>query len=100
MKKKSTLKSLDRLVTEQYGERGGAKRERFEKGYQEFKLGALIQEARLERGLTQEELAERCGTNKAYISRVENNVKDVRLSTLQKIIEVGLGGKLHLSIKL
>lgn len=100
MKKKSTLKSLDRLVDEQYGMRGMPKRERFEKGYHEFRLGAMIQEARLGKGLTQEELAERCGTNKAYISKIENNVKDVRLSTLQKIIEVGLGGKLQLSIKL
>ena len=57
-------------------------------------------EVYLEKGLTQEELAERCGTNKAYISKVENNVKDVRMSTLQKIIEVGLGGKLQVSIKL
>src|SRR5215475_20800 len=100
MKKKDMLKSLDRLVTEQYGERGSVKRDRFEREYQEFKLGALIQEARLEKGLTQEELAEKCGTNKAYISKVENNIKDVRLSTLQKIVEVGLGGKLQLSIKL
>jgi len=63
-------------------------------------LGALIYEARLEKGLTQEELAKKCGTNKAYISRVENDIKDVRISTLQKIIEVGLGGQLNLSIKL
>lgn len=100
MKKKSALKSLDQFVAEQYGKRGTPRREKFEKGYQEFKLGALIHEARLEKGLTQEELAERCGTNKAYISKVENNIKDVRLSTLQKLIEVGLGGKMHLSIKL
>jgi len=39
-------------------------------------------------------------TNKAYISKVENNIKDVRMSTLQKIIEIGLGGKLQVSIKL
>ena len=60
----------------------------------------MIYEARLEKGMTQEELAEKCGTNKAYISRVENDIKDVRISTLQKIIEVGLGGQLNLSIKL
>ena len=60
----------------------------------------MIQEARLEKGLTQEQLAEKCGTNKAYISKVENNIKDVRLSTLQKIIEIGLDGHLELSIKL
>jgi len=100
MKKKSALKDLDQFVNEQYGRRGESRREKMEKGYQEFKLGALIHEARLEKGLTQEELAERCGTNKAYISKVENNVKDVRISTLQKIIENGLGGKLQVSIKL
>jgi ribosome-binding protein aMBF1 (putative translation factor) len=100
MKKRSNLKNLDQFIDEQYGKRGTPKREKLEKGYQEFKLGVLIQEARLEKGLTQEELAERCGTNKAYISKVENDVKDVRISTLQKIIEVGLGGKLQLSIRL
>ena len=100
MKIKSNIKSLDQLIEEEYGKKGTKKREKFEKGYQEFKLGALIHEARLEKGLTQEELAEKCGTNKAYISKVENNIKDVRMSTLQKIIEVGLGGKLQVSIKL
>jgi ribosome-binding protein aMBF1 (putative translation factor) len=100
MKKKSILKGLDQFVDEQYGKKGESKREKMEKGYQEFKLGALIHEARLEKGLTQEELAEKCGTNKAYISKVENNVKDVRISTLQKIIEIGLGGKMQVSIKL
>lgn len=99
MKKKNNLKSLNQLVDEEYGKKGTVKRERFEEGYREFKLGALIQEARLEKGMTQEELAERCGTNKGYISKVENNVKDVRMSTLQKIIEVGLGGKLQVSVQ-
>ena len=100
MKKKNNLKPLDQFIGEQYGKKGTVKREKFEKGYQEFKLGAMIQEARLEKGLTQEELAEKCGTNKAYISKVENNIKDIRISTLQKIIEVGLGGRLKLSITL
>jgi len=98
--KKNKLKSLDEFINEEFGERGTSKREKFEKGYEAFKLGALIHEARLEKGLTQEQLAERCGTNKAYISKIENNAKDVRLSTLQRIIEVGLGGQLNLSIKL
>ncbi len=99
MKKKNNLKNLDQFIDEQYGKKGTIKRERFEKGYREFKLGAFIQETRLEKGMTQEELAERCGTNKAYISKVENNIKDVRMSTLQKIIEVGLGGKLQISVQ-
>lgn len=98
--KNNNLKSLDEFINEEFGERGTSKREKFEKGYEAFKLGALIHEARLKKGLTQEQLAERCGTNKAYISKIENNIKDVRLSTLQRIIEVGLGGQLDLSIKL
>jgi len=94
------LKSLDQFIEDQYGNRGTSKREKFEKGYEEFKLGVLLQQARLEKGLTQEQLAEKTGTNKGYISKIENNIKEARLSTLQRIIEVGLGGKLELAIKL
>ena len=97
--KKNSVKTLAEFKDERYGKRGISKREKLEKGYETFKLGALIHETRLEKGLTQEELAERCGTNKAYISRIENNIKDVRISTLQKIIELGFGGHLQLSIK-
>lgn len=98
--KNKNLKSLDQFIDEQYGERGTKKRESFEKGYEEFKLGFIIQQARLKKGMTQEELAEKVGTNKGYISRVENNIKDVRISTLQKIVEKGFGGHLELVIKL
>jgi HTH-type transcriptional regulator / antitoxin HipB len=100
MKTKNNIKTLNQLIDEQYGEKGTTKREEFEKGFQAFKLGAMIHDARLEKGLTQEELAEKCGTTKSYISRIENNVKEVRISTLQKIVELGLGGHLNLSIKL
>ncbi len=100
MSKKKNLKTLDQFVDEQYGKKGTPKRDQFEKGYEEFKLGFLIQQARLEKGLTQEELAIRCVTNKGYISKIENNIKEVRLSTLQKIVELGLGGQLEVSIKL
>jgi DNA-binding XRE family transcriptional regulator len=94
------LKSLDRFVEEQYGKRGVTKREKFEKGYKDFKLGVLLRQARMERGLTQMQLAERLGTDKGYISKIENNVKDVRLSTLQRVVEYGLGCKLELAIRL
>jgi transcriptional regulator with XRE-family HTH domain len=60
----------------------------------------MIHEARLEKGLTQEELADKVGTTKSYISKIENNIKEVRFSTLKKIVELGLGGQLQLSIKL
>ena len=98
--KKSNTKSLSVLIDEQYGKKGTQKRDKFDKGYESFKLGAMIHEARIEKGMTQEELAIKCGTNKAYISKVENNIKDVRISTLQKIVEIGFGGQLQLSIKI
>jgi len=100
MKTKNNTKTLDQFVEEQYGKRETSKREKFEKGYENFKIGVLIQQARLERGLTQDQLAMLCGTNKGYISKIENDVKEVRLSTLQRIVEIGLGGKLNLSIQL
>jgi HTH-type transcriptional regulator / antitoxin HipB len=97
--KNNDLKTLDQFITEQYGEKGTEQFDNFEKGYQAFKLGVLIQEARLKKGFTQEQLADKIGTSKAYISKVENDLKDVRFSTLQKIIE-GLGGQLNFSISL
>ncbi|HNB81492.1 MAG TPA: helix-turn-helix transcriptional regulator [Chitinophagaceae bacterium] len=98
--KKSNLKSLDQFVDEHYGKKGTRKRDQLDSGFEDFKLGVLLQQARLEKGLTQEQLAIKCGTNKGYISKIENNIKEVRISTLQKIVELGLGGHLELSIKI
>lgn len=98
--KKSNIMTLAQFKDKHYGERGTAKREMLEAGYENFRIGALLHEARLEKGMTQEELAQKSGTTKAYISKIENNVKEVRISTLQKIVELGLGGQLQLSIKL
>ena len=100
MLKKGDIRTIDQFATEKFGEVGTPERDAVEQGFEEFKLGFLIQEARKKKGLTQQELAEKVGTNKAAISRVENDVKDVRLSTLRKIIETGLGGELELAIKL
>ncbi len=100
MKTKNNISTLDQFKDQHYGKSGTPKRDNLESGYEVFKVGVLIQEARLEKGMTQEQLAEKVGTTKSYISKIENNVKEVRISTLQKIIEVGLGGSLQLSIKL
>ena len=56
MSKKNNLKTLDQFVDEQYGKKGTIKRDKFEEGFESFKLGFLLQQARLEKGLTQEEL--------------------------------------------
>lgn len=98
--KKNNIMTLDEFKDEHYGKLGTAKRDKLESGYQSFKIGALLQEARLEKGLTQEELAKKCGTTKSYISRIENNIKEVRISTLQRIVELGFGGQLQLAIKI
>jgi ribosome-binding protein aMBF1 (putative translation factor) len=94
------IRTLSEFKDEHYGMIGSVKREELETGYEHFKIGAMIHEARLEKGLTQKELADKCGTTKSYISRIENNLKEVRISTLKKIVETGFGGQLQLSIKL
>jgi HTH-type transcriptional regulator/antitoxin HipB len=93
------LTSLADHLTAQYGEHGTAAREEFEEGFEAFKLGAMLQKLRKEKGLTQAQLAEKCGTTKTYISRIENDASDIRLSTLMRIIREGLGGHLKLSIE-
>ena len=100
MKKSKNLTSLSDFVDKEYGVKGTKKREKFENEYEAFKLGVLIRQARQEKGLTQEEVAQLAGTNKSYISKLENDLKDIRFSTLQRIIKDGLGGHLELSIKL
>jgi ribosome-binding protein aMBF1 (putative translation factor) len=98
--KNKNLKNLDQFIDEKIGKKGTVKREEFEADYDAFKLGVLIQQAREQKGLTQEQLAELAGTNKSYISKLERNLKDIRFSTLQRIINEGLGGHLEISIKL
>jgi HTH-type transcriptional regulator / antitoxin HipB len=98
--RKKNLTSLAQFVDTEVGKKGTKKRDKFDKEYEAFKLGVLIQQARQSKGLTQEQLAESAGTNKSYISKLERDLKDVRLSTLQKIIKDGLGGQLQISIEL
>lgn len=69
----------------------------FDEGYENFKIGILLKQAREEAGITQEELAQRLKTKKSSISRIENHSEDIRLSTLKNYLEA-LGRKLNLSI--
>jgi len=94
----NNLTSFADHLDEKYGKKGTNKRALFEEGFEAFKLGVMIQELRKEQGLTQEELAQKCGTTKTYISRIENDASDIRLSTLMRIIREGLGGQLKLSV--
>ncbi len=70
----------------------------YESGYEEFKVGLMIKELRLQKGMTQEDLATLMNTKKSVISRMENHSEDIRLSTLGKIAEV-FGKKLTIAIR-
>ncbi len=94
----NNLTSFDDHLDQQYGTTGTMDRDEFEEGFEAFKLGIIIQELRKETGLTQEQLAKKCGTSKAYISRIETQTSDIRLSTLMKVLREGFGRQLKLSI--
>ena len=100
MKTKSNITTLNQILNKKYGKKGAPKREEWEQQFETFRLGVLLEEARTKLGMTQEELAVKCGTNKSYISRIENNASDIRLSTLMKIIQQGLGVHLKLTLQL
>ena len=100
MKTKNKITTLDQLIDREYGKVGTKKRVEFDKGFENFKISVMLQQARLKKGLTQEQLAKKVGTTKSYISKIENDVKEVRISSLERIVEIGLGGKLELKLKL
>jgi HTH-type transcriptional regulator / antitoxin HipB len=94
------LTSWDDHLDKKYGKPGTPARDKYEQDFESFKIGVLIQEARKKQHLTQLQLAEKVGTTRNSISRIENNTSDIRLSTLKKIISDGLGGQLRLSVDL
>jgi HTH-type transcriptional regulator / antitoxin HipB len=99
MKTNNNITTLDTILDKKYGKKGQPEREAWEQEFESFRLGVLLEEARTKLGMTQQQLAEKCGTNKSYISRIENNASDIRLSTLMKIIQQGLGGHLKLTLE-
>ncbi|MBP8981165.1 MAG: helix-turn-helix transcriptional regulator [Syntrophobacterales bacterium] len=71
--------------------------ESFEEGYEQFKIGVILRQARESAGLTQEELARRLKTRKTAISRIENHAEDIKLSTLDRVAKA-LGKRLEVNI--
>lgn len=90
-------KSLDDILDVEYGPRGTEERERFETAAETFCLAETLKQHRKEAGLTQEQLAERIGTKKSYISKIENGHTDIQLSTLFRIF-AGLGKHISLTV--
>ncbi|MCG8387932.1 MAG: helix-turn-helix domain-containing protein, partial [Cytophagales bacterium] len=88
---KEHVTTFDEHLDQRYGKIGTEKRTNFEIKAKAFAIGEIIREARKEAKLTQEQLAERTGTKKSFISRIENGHSDIQLSTLYRLFEIGLG---------
>lgn len=89
---------FEEILIQKYGKKGTTERDKYDADSLAFRLGVMLKEARKQANLTQEELAERTGTKKSYISRIERGLSDIQVSTYHKLIELGLGKHLNISI--
>ena len=92
------LTSFEAHVEKHRGKIGSEERAKFDADSLAFRIGVMLQEARKEAKMTQEELAEKTGTKKSYISRIEKGKSDIQMSTYYKLLEFGLGKHLNISI--
>ena len=92
------ITTFDEHLDSRYGKIGTKKRLEFEIKAKAFAIGEILREARKEAHMTQEQLAQKTGTRKSFISRIENGHSDIQLSTLYRIVEIGFGKKVNLSI--
>ena len=97
-KRNKNITTFESHLDKQYGKPGSAERINFEIKAKAFAIGELIKEERRIAHLTQQELADKTGTKKSFISRIENGHTDIQLSTLYRLLEVGLGKKISISI--
>ena len=93
-------KSWKDIKDDVYGKVGTKRRDDLVRDFESFKVGILLKKAREEKNITQSSLAEKVNKKREYISRVENNGSNVTLKTLFEIVEIGLGGKLKISIEI
>lgn len=98
IKKVNAARSTGELLNIKYGEIGTSKRDKFEEKAQYFVISEMLREGRKAAHMTQDQLAEKLGTKKSYISRIENGKCDIQLSTLYRIFEFGLGRRVSLLI--
>jgi DNA-binding XRE family transcriptional regulator len=97
MKDYKNIKTFDQLVEVEYGKIGTESRNTYEEKTQMFIISEMLKEARKEAQITQEQLAEKTGTKKSYISRIENGKGNIQLSTLIRIFEIGLNKRIGLT---
>lgn len=92
------LMTFDEYLDQRYGRVGTEKRTEFEIKAKSFAIGEILREARKDAQMTQEELARETGTRKSFISRIENGHSDIQLSTLYRLVEIGFGKRVILTI--
>ncbi len=92
------LTTFEEHLDKNRGKIGTKERAEFDADSLAFRIGVMLKEARKEAKMTQEELADKTGTKKSYISRIESGKSDVQLSTFYRIIEMGLGRTLNIVI--
>jgi DNA-binding XRE family transcriptional regulator len=92
------ITTFDEHLDKRYGEIGSEKRTEFEIKAKAFAIGEILRDARKEAHMTQEELAQKTGTRKSFISRIENGHSDIQLSTLYRLVEIGFGKRVNLTI--
>jgi len=97
MKTKNKITTFNDHLDNEYGKIGVPARDAYDKNSKLLNL-VLCYRSCVKTKMTQEQLAKKCGTTKTYISRIENDASDIRLSTLMRIIQEGLGGHLHLTV--
>jgi len=97
MKNYNNIQSFDELIDHEHGKIGTEARNSYEENSQMFIISEMLKEARKEANLTQEQLAEKTGTKKSYISKIENGKGNIQLSTLIRIFELGLNKKIGLT---
>lgn len=88
------IKTFDELIEAEHGKLGTESRNDYEEKSQMFIISEMLKQARKEAKITQEELAEKTGTKKSYISRIENGKGNIQLSTLIRIFEIGLNKRI------
>jgi ribosome-binding protein aMBF1 (putative translation factor) len=98
--KKKNPKTINDFFDDKYGKKGTSSRQEFEREAEAYMVAELVRDSRKKAHLTQQQLAEKLNVNRAYISKIERASGEVRISTLRKIVELGLGGKLHISVEL
>ena len=97
MKEYKNIQTFDQLIEVEHGKIGTESRNTYEEKSQMFIISEMLKEARKDANLTQEQLAEKAGTKKSYISKIENAKGNIQLSTLIRIFEIGLNKRIGLT---